>query len=154
MHTSLIAHTSSIEHGVIVGLGVMAVVVYGAGWCRIPGMSAWRLIAWCSGVTTLLVSIIPAMEAWAQRSFTGHMVQHLLMIVVGGLGSIPGAIFGAIFVSLLPVLLSLLRDVLPGAISQQAGLEPMESSLLDIHPAPRLDTSLDACILPARCVGT
>ena len=82
MHTSLIAHTSSIEHGVIVGLGVMAVVVYGAGWCRIPGMSAWRLIAWCSGVTTLLVSIIPAMEAWAQRSFTGHMVQHLLMIVV------------------------------------------------------------------------
>ncbi len=34
MHTSLIAHTSSIEHGVIVGLGVMAVVVYGAGWCR------------------------------------------------------------------------------------------------------------------------
>jgi len=49
----------------------------------------------------------------------------LLMIVVGGLGSITGAIFGAIFVSLLPVLLSLLRDILPGAISQQAGLEPM-----------------------------
>lgn len=49
----------------------------------------------------------------------------LLMIVVGGLGSIPGAIFGAVFVSLLPVILSLLRDVLPDAISQQAGLEPM-----------------------------
>lgn len=54
----------------------------------------------------------------------------LLMIVVGGLGSIPGAIFGAIFVSLLPVLLSLLRDVLPGAISQQAGLEPMLFGLI------------------------
>jgi branched-chain amino acid transport system permease protein len=49
----------------------------------------------------------------------------LLMIVVGGLGSIPGAIFGAIFVSLLPVGLSILRDVLPGQISEQAGLEPM-----------------------------
>jgi branched-chain amino acid transport system permease protein len=49
----------------------------------------------------------------------------LLMIVVGGLGSIAGAIFGAIFVSLLPVVLSVLRDVLPGEISQQAGLEPM-----------------------------
>ena len=44
----------------------------------------------------------------------------LLMIVVGGLGSITGAIFGAIFVSLLPVILSIIRDVLPGAISQQA----------------------------------
>jgi len=49
----------------------------------------------------------------------------LLMIVVGGLGSILGAIFGAIFVSLLPVALSILRDVLPDEISQQAGLEPM-----------------------------
>ena len=54
----------------------------------------------------------------------------LLMIVVGGLGSIPGAIFGAIFVSLLPVALSLLRDVLPGGIGQQAGLEPMLFGLI------------------------
>ncbi len=54
----------------------------------------------------------------------------LLMIVVGGLGSITGAIFGAIFISLLPVLLSILRDVLPGAIGQQAGLEPMLFGLI------------------------
>jgi len=54
----------------------------------------------------------------------------LLMIVVGGLGSIPGAIFGAIFVSLLPMLISLLRDVLPETISQQAGLEPMTFGLI------------------------
>ncbi len=48
----------------------------------------------------------------------------LLMIVVGGLGSILGAIFGAIFVSVLPVALSFLRDVLPPAIGRQAGIEP------------------------------
>jgi len=54
----------------------------------------------------------------------------LLMIVVGGLGSILGAIFGAIFVSLLPVALSILRDLLPGVISQQAGLEPMLFGLI------------------------
>ena len=48
----------------------------------------------------------------------------LLMIVVGGLGSILGAIFGAIFVSLLPIALSFLKDVLPPAIGQQAGIEP------------------------------
>jgi branched-chain amino acid transport system permease protein len=54
----------------------------------------------------------------------------LLMIVVGGLGSILGAIFGAIFISLLPVILSILRDVLPNAIGQQAGLEPLMFGLL------------------------
>jgi branched-chain amino acid transport system permease protein len=48
----------------------------------------------------------------------------LLMIVVGGLGSILGAVFGAIFLSVLPVALSFLKDVLPPAIGQQAGLEP------------------------------
>lgn len=54
----------------------------------------------------------------------------LLMIVVGGLGSITGAIFGAIFVSLLPVAISMLRDLLPGVIGQQAGLEPMLFGLI------------------------
>ena len=48
----------------------------------------------------------------------------LLMIVVGGLGSILGAIFGAIFISVLPVALSFLKDVLPPAIGRQAGIEP------------------------------
>ena len=54
----------------------------------------------------------------------------LLMIIVGGLGSIMGAIFGAVFVSVLPVALSILRDLLPGAIGQQAGLEPMLFGLI------------------------
>ncbi|MDJ0655063.1 MAG: branched-chain amino acid ABC transporter permease [Xanthomonadales bacterium] len=54
----------------------------------------------------------------------------MLMIVVGGLGSILGAIFGAIFVSVLPVLLSFLKDVLPAAIGQQAGLEPLLFGLI------------------------
>ena len=54
----------------------------------------------------------------------------MLMIVVGGLGSIPGAIFGAILVSLLPVGLSFLKDVLPAGIGQQAGLEPMLFGLI------------------------
>lgn len=54
----------------------------------------------------------------------------LLMIVVGGLGSILGAIFGAIFVSLLPVALAILRDLLPAQIGQQAGLEPLLFGLI------------------------
>ena len=36
------------------------------------------------------------------------------MIVVGGLGSLHGAIFGAMFIALLPVVISSVRDLLPG----------------------------------------
>ena len=54
----------------------------------------------------------------------------LLMIVVGGLGSIPGAIFGAIFISVLPIALSFLKDVLPPSLGQQAGLEPLLFGLI------------------------
>jgi branched-chain amino acid transport system permease protein len=54
----------------------------------------------------------------------------LLMIVVGGLASIPGAIFGAIFVSVLPIALSFLKDALPPWVGQQAGLEPLLFGLI------------------------
>jgi branched-chain amino acid transport system permease protein len=40
-------------------------------------------------------------------------IQFLLMVVVGGLGSLHGAIFGAMFVALLPVVISSVRDSLP-----------------------------------------
>ena len=59
-----------------------------------------------------------------------HSLKLLLMIVVGGLGSILGAIFGAIFISLLPVALSFLKDVLPTSIGEQAGLEPLLFGLI------------------------
>ena len=54
----------------------------------------------------------------------------MLMIVVGGLGSILGAIFGAILISLLPIAISFLKDVLPPAVGQQAGLEPLLFGLI------------------------
>ncbi len=41
-------------------------------------------------------------------------IQLLLMVVVGGLGSIHGAIYGAIFVGGLPQAIALMRDYLPG----------------------------------------
>lgn len=51
-------------------------------------------------------------------------IQLLLMVVVGGLGSIHGAVFGALFVGSLPQLIAILRDYLPGVIARQPGLEP------------------------------
>jgi branched-chain amino acid transport system permease protein len=40
-------------------------------------------------------------------------IQFLLMVVVGGLGSLHGAFFGAVFVALLPVAISQARDLVP-----------------------------------------
>lgn len=51
-------------------------------------------------------------------------IQLLLMVVVGGLGSIHGAILGAIFVGGLPQVIALMRDYLPTAIARTPGLEP------------------------------
>jgi branched-chain amino acid transport system permease protein len=51
-------------------------------------------------------------------------IQLLLMVVVGGLGSIHGAILGAIFVGGLPQAIALMRDYLPAVIARTPGLEP------------------------------
>ena len=45
-------------------------------------------------------------------------IQFLLMVVVGGLGSLHGALFGAVFVAMLPVLISQARDAVPWWVSQ------------------------------------
>jgi branched-chain amino acid transport system permease protein len=56
-------------------------------------------------------------------------IQLLLMVVVGGLGSLHGAVYGAVFVAILPVLISQLRDAVPawGGLDRfvkQPGFEP------------------------------
>jgi branched-chain amino acid transport system permease protein len=49
-------------------------------------------------------------------------IQFLLMVVVGGLGSLHGALFGAVFVAMLPVAISQARDVIPAWLGQAAGV--------------------------------
>jgi branched-chain amino acid transport system permease protein len=51
-------------------------------------------------------------------------IQLLLMVVVGGLGSVHGAILGAAFVGALPQAIALMRDYLPIHIARTPGLEP------------------------------
>jgi branched-chain amino acid transport system permease protein len=51
-------------------------------------------------------------------------IQLLLMVVVGGLGSLHGVIFGAIFIGMLPQGIALARDTLPAVVGQLPGLEP------------------------------
>ena len=49
-------------------------------------------------------------------------IQFLLMVVVGGLGSLHGALYGAVFVALLPVLISEARDHVPAWAGHAAGV--------------------------------
>lgn len=51
-------------------------------------------------------------------------VQLLMMVVVGGLGTVHGAIYGAIFIGLLPQAIAIARDYLPPAIGEFPGMEP------------------------------
>jgi branched-chain amino acid transport system permease protein len=50
-------------------------------------------------------------------------IQMLLMVVVGGLGSLHGAIFGAMFIGALPQAIAIAKDYLPHSIGEQPGLE-------------------------------
>ena len=66
-----------------------------------------------------------------------HHIQHLtpeafglilslelvLMVVIGGLGSLRGAILGAILIGFLPRAISILKPLLPGTLGRQFGLE-------------------------------
>jgi branched-chain amino acid transport system permease protein len=56
----------------------------------------------------------------------------LLLIVVGGVGSVHGAFFGAIFLITLPQLISLAKDWLPPEMAQAAGLQALVYGLIII----------------------
>src|SRR6516164_609419 len=45
-------------------------------------------------------------------------IQLLLLVIVGGLGSLHGAVLGAIFVALLPPAIAILRDAIPQTLSE------------------------------------
>jgi branched-chain amino acid transport system permease protein len=47
-------------------------------------------------------------------------IQLLLLVIVGGLGSLQGAVFGAIFVALLPPIIAILRDSIPASMADAA----------------------------------
>lgn len=51
-------------------------------------------------------------------------IELLMMVVIGGLGSIHGAFFGAAFVIVLPQFIAVAKDYLPPAIGQATGLQP------------------------------
>lgn len=78
----LLGHTSALEHAAYGVLGAGLLAVYGAGWVRMRAASRRRLWSWVAGIVAMLLASAPWMEGVAERTFTGHMCQHLLVIVV------------------------------------------------------------------------
>ena len=80
-------------------------------------------------------------------------IQFLLMVVVGGLGSLHGALFGAVFVALLPVAISQARDSIPvwlSAIASPFGKEAGAATFLAVDQfvkKPGLEPGLFGVIL-------
>lgn len=91
------------------------------------------------GRTKILAFFISATLTGLAGGLLGHLLMYMspetfgvneslklvLMVIVGGLGTITGAIFGAVFVSILPNIIHLLRGVLPQSIADAAGLEQL-----------------------------
>lgn len=59
-------------------------------------------------------------------------IEFLMMIVIGGMGSLHGAVFGAVFMIVLPELISIAKDYLPQAVAEQTGLKATVFGLLMI----------------------
>ena len=57
-------------------------------------------------------------------------IELAMMIFIGGIGSLHGAIYGAIFLIALPQLIAVAKDYLPAAVGHQTGLEPTVFGLI------------------------
>ena len=84
---------------------------------------AFALSAACTGLAGALFA--HRLNYLAPDAFTIiTSIQLLLMVVVGGVGSLHGVIYGAIFIGLLPQGIAIFRDAVPPAVAQIPGLEP------------------------------
>lgn len=77
----MLAH-SGVDHAAMGALAAIAVAAYGALWLRQPAPSPTRLGAWTGGVAIVLGASSPWVETLAEESFSGHMLQHLAVIVI------------------------------------------------------------------------
>ena len=98
--------------------------------------AAYSLGIWVAGYK-VLAFVISAMVTGLAGALLAHHVRFLtpegfglilslelvLMVTIGGLGSLRGAILGAFLISMLPTFISRIKPMLPEQISKQFGLE-------------------------------
>ncbi|WP_310385391.1 branched-chain amino acid ABC transporter permease [Roseateles sp.] len=59
-------------------------------------------------------------------------VEFLMMVVIGGMGSLRGAVFGAIFMIALPQLIGQAKAFLPAAVAEQTGLNAAAFGIITV----------------------
>jgi branched-chain amino acid transport system permease protein len=59
-------------------------------------------------------------------------IELLVMVVVGGLGTLHGAIYGAVFIIVLPEAIGVAKDYLPASVAGQPGLKSLLFGLIII----------------------
>jgi len=98
--------------------------------------AAYSLGIWVGGYK-VLAFVVSAMVTGLAGALLAHHVRYLtpegfglimslelvLMVTIGGLGSLRGAILGAMLISLLPTFISRIKPLLPDQIAKQFGLE-------------------------------
>ena len=98
--------------------------------------AAYSLGIWVAS-TKVLAFVISAMVTGLAGALLAHHVRFLtpegfglilslelvLMVTIGGLGSVRGALLGAVLISMLPTFISRIKPLLPDQIAKQFGLE-------------------------------
>ena len=77
----MLAHSSPVQHAGVIVVAIALTVLYTRAWWA-RRASVARLWCWVGGVLALVASMSPWMETISGESFTGHMVQHIVMIVI------------------------------------------------------------------------
>jgi putative membrane protein len=77
---AVLAHTAAVQHLGLAALCVGATAVYARRWSAHSPRSTAALVSWTIAVVGFLVASSPIVEDWSGRAFTGHMVQHLILI--------------------------------------------------------------------------
>lgn len=105
--------------------------------------AAYTLGIWVGGYKVLAFAISAFVTGIAGALLAHHLqfltpdgfsvmlsMELVLMVVIGGLGSLRGAIFGAVLIGMLPTLISKIKPLLPTSISSQFGLETFVFGLI------------------------
>jgi branched-chain amino acid transport system permease protein len=94
----------------------------GVNLARVRGLS----FALSAGITGVAGALFAHKTGYiSPEAFTlTTSIQLLLLVVIGGLGSVHGAIFGALVIVSLPQVIAILKGYLPQNIANLAGLEP------------------------------
>ena len=74
-------HTG-VDHVAIGAAAVIAVAVYALAWTRHPRCERMAPVVVGRGIALLVLASSPWIERIAEESFTGHMVQHLIVIAL------------------------------------------------------------------------